>query len=425
MKRAIALLLAVLCAAAFCACGRSGSGEAVPSPTPVPSAAPTPEPTTTPEPTAVPKEAPTAEPAPSPEPEPAPAAESAAESEAPGDEPSLLAVLSDPTQLPLPDSSSEYSLPLAIAALTLCTGHGQDAERRLLEGAGFTVLKQVNFDKPDTDTGHTCAWSLGKKTVTLAGQTRTLLITAIRGTNAGEWISNFDFVPSREEDTLYAENFLACARDVLAGLEEPMAEEEDPLLLICGHSRGAACANLLGLLLDESQGPEGVYVYTFATPGTARGEALEADCPNVFNLLNPCDLVTLVPPASLGFGRVGQDVLLSNTLSEVQAANAAADTLSALAPSITDYYNVRHALNGPGLSDSGLTAFEFLCAVSGALGSGSGDLSLLSALSSDSDFAPVAAMLAGEGAESRTYAAAMQHMPATYLALLLASSVFG
>ena len=130
----------------------------------------------------------------------------------------------------------------------------------------------------------------------------------------------------------------------------------------------------------------------------------------------------MVPPASLGFGRVGQDVLLSNTLSEVQAVNAAADALSALAPSITDY---RHALTGPGISESGLTAFEFLCAVSGALGSGSGDLSLVSALAPDSDFAPVAAMLSGEGAESRTYAAAMQHMPATYLALLLASSVFG
>lgn len=417
MKRAIALLLAALCLTALCACGRSDPGEAVPSPTSVPSAAPTPAPASPPEP-ALPPE-------PTPDPEPVPTPEPTAESAMPDEDPGLLAVLSDPTLLPLPDSSSEYSLPLAMVSLTLCTGHGQEAERRLLEGAGFTVLKQVNFDKPDTDTGHTCAWSLGKKTVTLAGQTRTLLIAAIRGTNAGEWISNFDFAPSREEDTLYAENFLACARDVLAGLEEPMAAEEDPLLLICGHSRGAACANLLGLLLDERQGPEGVYVYTFATPGTARGEALEADCPNVFNLLNPCDLVTLVPPASLGFGRVGQDILLSNTPSEAQAVNDAVSALSALAPSITDYYTARHSLTGPGLSGQGLTAFEFLCAVSGALGSGSGDLSLLAGLAPDSDFAPVAAMLAGEEAESRTYAAAMQHMPATYLALLLASSVFG
>ena len=77
-----------------------------------------------------------------------------------------------------------------------------------------------------------------------------ILIVAVRGTDgAGAWASNFDVTPSRDFDSPYAENFDLCARDILGTLEPYLTDE--PLVLVCGHSRGAACANLLGLLLQD------------------------------------------------------------------------------------------------------------------------------------------------------------------------------
>jgi len=326
--------------------------------------------------------------------------------------------------LSLPENSCEYDVFLAAQAQALCSAQGMVPARHLLETAGFEVLKQVHYDKPASDISHTCAWTLGKKQVVRNGESRTLLLVTIRGTSGGEWISNFDIAPSRDDDTGYAENFLACAEDVLSGLREVLDSEENPLLLICGHSRGAACANLLGLLLDEERGPEDIYVYTFATPTTARGEVLERDCPNIFNLINPCDLVPMLPPDAMGYGRVGQDIILFN---DKDAAAALSNSVKALnlAPTITAYYTDRHSLSGPGLSDDGLTTFEFLCATAGAF-TGSGTGISASEISPDSDFAPLLGLLSGSGdtGNTKVIGVVMQHLPVTYLALILASSVF-
>jgi hypothetical protein len=320
---------------------------------------------------------------------------------------------------------------LAMTAQALCAAQGGDAARQVLETAGFTVLKQVHYDKSAADTGHTCAWTLGKKEIDRGGEKRTLLLVTVRGTSGGEWYSNFDFAPSRDEATCYAENFLACARDVLEGLRESLEAEKTPLLLICGHSRGAACANLLGLLLDEERGSEDIYVYTFATPATVRGEVLMRSYPNIFNLLNPCDLVTMMPIPSLGYGRAGQDILLPNDREAAEALSEGIARLGLLIPSITDYYTVRHSLAGPGISEEGMTAYEFLCAAAAAF-SGEGAVSLFTegaplSVAPDSDFAPLLGLLTGSGDAGSAQAlnVAIQHMPATYLALMLASSFFG
>ena len=418
MKRILALSLA-LGLLFLCACARTSPD---PSPEPIPDAAPalasfpasTPEPTPEPSPEAAPEPTPEAAPEPTPETAPeTPAAEEALAAQGP------VRILSPEEMgaLILPASSSELSLQLAMTALTLCTGHGQDPERQLLERAGFTVLKQANYDKAPTDFSHTCAWTLGKRQILHEGRERTLLLVAVRGTNGGEWISNFDFAPSHDDDTQYAENFLLCAEEVLAGLRETLEQEEDPLLLLCGHSRGAACANLLGVLLDEEQGEENVYVYTFATPTTLRGEALEKSYGNIFNFLNPCDVVTLVPPLSLGYGRAGQDIILPNDRETAEALRSSMAVMDGMSPSISEYYEVRHSLTGPGLSEDGLTAFEFMCLLAGALGGGT---AAMPELAPDSDFAPLAALGEGGGQDASLL---MQHMPTTYLTLMLAYSM--
>ncbi len=401
MKRAILILLLGCLALTACARPSPPAPEATPAviTTPEPSPSPTPSPTPTP----------TASPDPSPSPSPETAEAISVE---------------DPVHFPapdeapvLPESSSEYSLTLAMSALTLCTGHGQEPQRQVLEQAGFTVLKQQNYDKSPEDASHTCAWTLGKRSVQHEGKTRTLFIVAVRGTSGGEWISNFDFAPSHDDDTVYAENFLFCAQDVLEGIREEIESENDPLLLICGHSRGAACANLLGVLLDEERGPEDLYVYTFATPTTLRGTALEQSYPNIFNLLNPCDMVTMVPPTSLGYGRAGQDIVLPNSRETAESLQAAMGALEELTPSISAYYDVRHSLTGPGHSDEGMTVFELMCLLTGGF---EGAAVSLPEIAPDSDLAPLTAMNGG-GMDASLL---LQHMPFTYQTLMLASSMF-
>ncbi len=402
MKRAIVVFLLLGCLA-LSACARPS--PQVPEASPAASSTPEPMPSPTPSPAPEPKASP------SPLPSPLPEGTEAFSGEGPVHFPA-------PDEAPLlPASSSEYSLTLAMSALTLCTGHGQEPQKSVLEQAGFTVLKQENYDKVPEDVSHTCAWTLGKRDILHEGKNRTLLIVTVRGTNGGEWISNFDFAPSHDDDTFYAENFLFCAQEVLEGIREELEQEEKPLLLICGHSRGAACANLLGVLLDEERGPEDIYVYTFATPTTLRGEALEKDYPNIFNLLNPCDVVTLVPPLSLGYGRAGKDVVLPNSRETAEGLDQAMAALEALTPTISAYYEVRHSLTGPGLSDEGMTVFEFMCLLTGAF---NGAAFSLPEIAPDSDLAPLTAMNGG-GTDASLL---MQHMPFTYQTLMLASSMF-
>ncbi len=409
----------------------AGEPTAGPTETPEPSPEPAPEPTPAPTPESSPEPvpAPTVDPTPEPTPAPAPTPEPAPEDASPGLFTGLFSGGMELMQLPL--SSSEYSASLAVKAQALCAAQNRDSTRQALETAGFTVLKQVNYDKSAADIRHTCAWTLGKKQILHGGETRTLLLVSVRGTNGGEWYSNFDFAPSRDEETCYAENFLGCAQDVLEGLRETLEAEERPLILLCGHSRGAACANLLGVLLDDERGSEGIYVYTFATPTTVRGEMLERSYPNIFNLLNPCDIVTLLPPPTLGFGRAGTDILLPNDQAAAEALKGGIQSLSALVPSITAYYTVRHSLTGPGLSEEGLTVYEFLCGAAGAFTEGgAGGLAaegIPMEIAPDSDFAPLTGLLSGSGEAGSTqvYNVAMQHMPVTYLALIMASTLFG
>ncbi len=325
----------------------------------------------------------------------------------------------------LPENSQSCSLPLAQQLLTLCTGHTARREAALLEQAGFTVLAQNNFNKAAADPAHTCAYTVARRTVSVGGRERTLLLTAIRGTEAGEWYANVDMVPSRRDDAVFAENFLFAAQDVFLGLQPLIAAEEQPLLLVCGHSRGGACANLLGLLLNARFGAAGVYVYTFAAPATFRGDDPGAECSNIFNFVNPADLVTAVPPVQWGFRRLGTDILLPAAEDDIRRVTEAVQVMTDAAPTIRQYYTERHSLTAPGTAEDGITVYELtLAAVSSLAGTGAGDasapagdtLSALRQVTAESDFAPLFALLQqtmqndGEGMA----AVRREHIPSTY-----------
>lgn len=325
------------------------------------------------------------------------------------------------TEVTIPADSKTFSLTLAQQLLGLCTGNTREGMIARFEKAGFTEVLYGNYDKPDADKSHTSAYSVGKKTMTVNGAERTVLLVAIRGTNAGEWFSNMDFAPSQDNDTAFAENFYLAAQDIYDDLKALLAAETDPIILVSGHSRGAACANLLGLLLNTDRGTRDVYVYTFATPTTVR-KTPEVDCSNIFNLINPADPVTATPVASLGFFRAGQDILLPGSETYAAKVEQLAASIGTLADSIHAYYNDKHSLTGAGLSEDGMTTYEVACLLATSFidsSAGTSGLEPLLAAPAESDFYPFAQTAIKMYTSNDMTVLFMNHMPEVYLQLLV------
>ncbi|MCL2361429.1 MAG: lipase family protein [Defluviitaleaceae bacterium] len=125
--------------------------------------------------------------------------------------------------------------------------------------------------------------------------TENLIIVVIRGTPEGpeEWISNFN-VGFGEVHT----GFLYATNNVYHTLMNYIAKHNvmSNIMLITGHSRGGAVANLLGARLNRMQ--ENPYVYTFGAPRVSRTEATRAHIhSNIFNIINSFDPVIHLPPS--------------------------------------------------------------------------------------------------------------------------------
>ena len=339
----------------------------------------------------------------------------------------------------LPRTETELSFELAQQALTLCSGGTKNGQAGILMNSGFDIVLQDGYDKSADDVSHTCAFTVGKKVVDFYGTQKTLLVVAVRGTSGAEWFSNFDYADSHTDESKFAENFLEAAQVISIKLIPVIAANPDPLILVCGHSRGAAAANLLGMTLTDSYGGEGIYVYTFATPNTYRGDVsdLEGRYGNIFNFINPADVVTEVPLKAMGYTHVGIDITLPAEPETIQRIAEAMEILYTMSPSIDAYYNVRHSLTQAGLSEDGYTAYEIMQALASSL-TGlktdiNGGLSMKdiyeimdsSSKGSESDFAPLVNQLAKIIERDGTYGVSifMQHMPATYAKLIEAYSM--
>lgn len=328
----------------------------------------------------------------------------------------------------LPDDSSEFSWTLAHEMLVLSTGNTLEEAKNLFRKAGFKVVLSKNFDKANDDRSHTSAYTVGTKEVTYKGGKRTAVLVAIRGTHASEWYSNMDFDPDRTGDPAFADNFLRAAEDVYAGMKEATKDIENPIYLVTGYSRGAACANLTGYLINRDRGTQDSFIYAFACPTTVRKDP-DVPCTNIFNMINPADSVTASPLVSLGFHRLGTDIVLPGDEKLIQTVNTLVAALEKLSPSITSYYNDKHSLTGAGLSEDGMTGYEASEMLAGIFASttlpGSTDKPSfpLTNVSPESDFYPfvqilVGLALSGGSSDPTGGLISTQHYPQTYLALM-------
>lgn len=264
-------------------------------------------------------------------------------------------------ELSLPADSTLFDPKFASTMLYVTSANNQESAKRIFESLGMKVELQAHYDKPKESAEHTSAYTVGTAKAEKDGVERNVILINIRGTSAGEWYSNFDFAPSHSEETEYAENFMMAAQDIATGIAPILMKTPSPIIIITGHSRGAACANLLGGILDAQLPISDIYVYTSATPTTVRGNAALQDCPNIFNLINPCDVVPMMPLPQWGYKRLGTDIILPADEAEALRVAGSMESLYEIAPTITSYYGDLHSLTHTGPADDteeGMTTHE-------------------------------------------------------------------
>lgn len=201
------------------------------------------------------------------------------------------------------------------------------------------------------------------------GVRRELIAVSVRGSYGSEWLSNFNLGEGEAAATAEAladershdhTGYQIAALDILAHLDEWVDEAEsrgsEVSILLTGHSRGGAVAGLLASMLDDraatradaavdatatdaaaadatgtaatdavsaTDGADAaaadaaadaaasaphVFAYTFASPRTTlNARSNDARYGNIFNIVNPADMVTSVPLESWGYVRYGVD----------------------------------------------------------------------------------------------------------------------
>lgn len=178
--------------------------------------------------------------------------------------------------------------------------------------------------------GSSAAYTVASKTI-LGGhggadKPLTLVFVGVRGSYGTDWLSNFNLSSASGENADH-EGFRTAADQVEAALGAYVrgigADPQHTRILLTGHSRGGAVANLLAARLDELAGTDGqlapasgVYAYTFAAPGATRAaQRHEATYGNIFNIVNATDIVPQLPLSTWGYGRYGTTVTLPGTSS--------------------------------------------------------------------------------------------------------------
>ncbi len=195
--------------------------------------------------------------------------------------------------------------------------------------------------------------------------TRQLVVVAVRGSvTFMDWVVDLG---NQINDEQY--NFQAGMKEVIkslygctelcdeckgVGCENASAgyldDINDPIILITGHSLGAAIANLTANYLTQELGADNVYAYTFATPNTVNkaNEEVPIKHDNIFNILNNNDAVPHFPMNLIvnEWERHGQDFHITMPWVTQGINLFGVDLLGALGHGMPTYYSWMNNLPG-------------------------------------------------------------------------------
>lgn len=221
-----------------------------------------------------------------------------------------------------------HTLGRASAALSLLAYNPSFYELKytLTELMGYKNLHVWNhYMQDDTEMGLYSPYMIVHKKVMLEGEQTEIMIVVIRGTYQMEWLDDFDSGTSNIH-VGFNRAKKHILEDIYTYIEDPTNEVDTNArikILVTGHSRGAAVANLIGRQLDRGYfncfgiHKEDVFAYTFATPNVGILGTDEKDAyNNIFNIVNPEDFVTKVMLAKWGYSRYGITYVLPSKSTE-------------------------------------------------------------------------------------------------------------
>jgi len=199
------------------------------------------------------------------------------------------------------------------------------------ERLGLTDIENIKIEGHEykDDKDDITEFVIGHKKVKYDGKDENVVMIIVRGTNGthSEWTSNFDVGATTNEYTNATGNhrdwthkanhkgFDVTANRVIREVEAYLSSKsiKSGAILITGHSRGAAVANLVGKHFQD-KGSVGDYdkdkksyrpfTYAFATPNTTTSSDVRK-YKSIFNIVNKDDMIPYMPLQKWGFRKYG------------------------------------------------------------------------------------------------------------------------
>lgn len=212
----------------------------------------------------------------------------------------------------------------------------------------------------------------------------TIVAITLRGTYNREWFSNFDIGQDLSHTKVH-HGFNNAKEFTLNKLQMYLnnygIDKDNMKLLVTGHSRGAAVANLVAKSLIDTYGADNVYAYTFATPNTTTDEnADDALYSGIFNFVNDEDFICHIPLSTWGFTKYGTTITFKfsdnehldeisdlymkykerqlKTYGSTKSLEQFLAHAFKLAPTVKDYYDTKYEIAGLSMS-----LYEYMNAV--------------------------------------------------------------
>jgi len=220
--------------------------------------------------------------------------------------------ISKKTNLPVKISKSEQ--------FSTYVGDNSKKPSILLEKLGLEDISNIKLNGYTQDPDDITEILIGHLKLRYKGKDRNMIVLVVRGTNGtnSEWTSNFDvgaattqytsLTGSHPEWTHKANHkgFDVTANRVISAVEKYLKTYSlnEGSILITGHSRGAAVANLVGKYFEDKKTLK-PFTYAFATPNTTTSSNVSA-YKTIFNVVNRDDMVPYMPLQKWGFKKYGR-----------------------------------------------------------------------------------------------------------------------
>ena len=207
---------------------------------------------------------------------------------------------------------------------------GNDTATTLGSLIGLKDIKDINVSASSysVDKDDVTEFVIGHRNVVHNGVSQEIIVVSVRGTNStnAEWSSNFDvgadtsayysMMGNLHPHWLNKDNHKGfdvtanrVIEKILSYINTYVDVDAKKNILVTGHSRGAAIANIIGKYFEDSNDFNS-YTYTFATPNTTTASNASS-YRTIFNIKNNDDLIPFLPMAKWGFTNYGRTYSIS------------------------------------------------------------------------------------------------------------------